>query len=180
MTRRQAALPFRLKRKQEVLGSSSITSTKEVVHGLLRLDGNELTIQWRLTRKTEHVGKEIRTDEEFGDVYHVTLPLQSIASAAVGQRWWEFGLGPRLVLTAADLKAFEEVAGGEGLRLSHPAELVFRLRRRDRLAGEEFAAEMALALVELEAGPTGRRELQAHEDTTTGRNPEAVDLPQSG
>jgi hypothetical protein len=163
MSRRQAALPFRLKRKQEVLGSSSITSTKETVHGLLRLDGDELTVQWRLTRKTEHVGKEIRTDEEFGDVFQIVLPLDSIAGAVIRQRWWELGLGPSLVLTAADLMAFEDVAGEGGLRLSHPAELVLRLRRRDRLAGEEFAAEMALALAELEATPP-RPSLEAHQE----------------
>lgn len=145
-----------------MLGSSSITSTKETVHGLLRLDGNELTIQWRLTRKTEHVGNEIRTDEEFGDVFQIVLPLGSIAAAMIRHRWWELGLGPRLVLTAADLKAFEDVAGEGGLRLSHPAELVLRLRRRDRLAGEEFAAEMALALAELEAGPLERPQLETH------------------
>jgi hypothetical protein len=147
VTPRQAALPFRLEGKEEVLGVSELTSTKETIYGLLRLDGDRLLIQWRLTVKTEDL---TGTDEEHGDVNSVLLPLDSIAGVAVRHRWWELWLGPRLVLTATDMLAFEQIAGEEGLLLSHPAELVFRLRRRDRLAGEEFAAEMVLALAELE------------------------------
>jgi hypothetical protein len=53
-----------------------------------------------------------------------------------------------MVLTATNLTAFEEVAGHSGLQLDHPAELVLRLRRSDRLAAEEFSAELALAIAE--------------------------------
>ena len=56
-----AALPFVLKRSQDVLGAASMTSTKETVHGLLRLDGERLVVQWRLSRQIEHIGTEIRT-----------------------------------------------------------------------------------------------------------------------
>jgi hypothetical protein len=56
--------------------------------------------------------------------------------------------GPRLVLSAADLGAFEVVAGPDGLKIDHPAQLTVRMRRRDRLIGEEFCAELALALAE--------------------------------
>ena len=159
MTRRQAALPFSLEGMEETLGVSELTSTKETIHGLLRLDGDRLLIQWRLTIKTEHLGE---TDEELGDINSVVLPLDRIAEVAVRRRWWEFWLGPRLVLTATDMLAFAQIAGEEGFRLSHPAELVLRLRRGDHLAAEEFAAEVALALAELsdsselaETGPHG-------------------------
>jgi hypothetical protein len=52
------------------------------------------------------------------------------------------------VLTAADLRAFEEVAGQAGLSLDHPAELALRLRSEDRAAGNEFVGELELALAE--------------------------------
>lgn len=146
MTRRQASLPFSLEGTEEVLGVSELTSTKETIHGLLRLDGDRLLIQWRLTIKTEHLGE---TDEELGDVNSVALPLDSIAEVAVRHRWWEFWLGPRLVLTATDMQAFDKIAGEEGFHLPHPAELVLRLRRGDHLAAEEFAAEIVLALADL-------------------------------
>ena len=150
---RSAALPFSLRRSSEVLGAAQMTTTTERLHGLLRLHGDRLVIQWRLTRKTETLGKEIRTDEEMDPVQEVVLPVRAIAGATVRRPWWLFGAGLRLALTAADLQAFDGVAGKGGMKLSHPAELVFRLRRRDALAAEEFTAELALAVAEQSFGP---------------------------
>ncbi len=154
------ALPFTLKRSQDVFCGDSVTSTTEKVHGLLRLDREALVIQWRVARTTEVLGSEIRSDEEVDEVKGVTVPLERVSGATVrgGWRWWI--TGPRIVLTASDLQAFEGVAGEQGLRLSHPAELVLTIRRKDRLAAEEFAAELALSLAEmaLEEG-SGRRSL---------------------
>jgi len=153
---RSAALPFTLKRSQDVLGAGSITSTTETIHGLLRLDGNRVLIQWRLARRTERIGGEIRTDREFEAVREVVVPLEAVAGAVVRRRWWEVFRAPRLILTGADLQAFEEVAGEGGLRLEHPAELVVKLRRSDRMLAEEFAAELVLAVAE--------RSLERHQE----------------
>jgi len=142
-----AALPFVLRRSEDVVGGREITSTTETIHGLLRLDRDRLHIQWRLARATQRVGKEIRTDHELAPVREVVVPLRALASANV--RWrWRWPPDPYLVLTAADLRAFEEVAGEAGMSLDHPAELSLRLRRADRAAGAEFAAELELALAE--------------------------------
>ncbi len=146
---RTAALPFSLRRSQDVLGSAEMTTTTEKVHGLLRLDGDRLVIQWRLTRKTQTLGTEIRTEEKMEPVREIDLPLRAVSGAKVRRPWWLFGTGLRLVLTAADLQAFDGLAGEGGLKLGHPAEVVLRLRRRDALAAEEFTAELALALAEL-------------------------------
>lgn len=143
-----AALPFKLKRSQEVFSGSGMTTTTETVHGLLRLAGETLTVQWRLARKTDHVGGEIRTDEEFEAVREVQVPLRALASVNVRYRWWEWPLGPRLEIVASDLGAFETVAGQAGLKMAHPAQLILRVSRRDRLSAEEFAAEVTLALAE--------------------------------
>lgn len=143
-----AALPFSLKRGQQVVGTKEITTTTEVVHGILRLDGERLVIQWRVARSTDHVGFEIRTDQEVEAVREVTVPLAGIAAATVRQRWRDWPPGPRLILTAADLRAFEEIAGAAGLMLDHPAQLILPIRRTDRLAAQEFASELQLALAE--------------------------------
>ena len=141
-----AALPFILRRSNDVIGVE-ITSTRETVHGLLRLDGDRVYVQWRVARSTEHVGWQIRTDREVEPVREAVIPLHSIAGATV--RWqWRWPPGPYLVLTAADLRAFEEVAGAAGLSLNHPAELALRLRGADRALGNEFAGELELALAE--------------------------------
>jgi hypothetical protein len=144
-----AALPFLLTRSQEEIVGREITSTREKVHGLLRLDGNRLLIQWRVARKRDRVGASvIRTERELDPVREIPLPLRSIAGVGVRWRWWEWPPGPRLLLVAADLHAFEDIAGETGLRLDHPAELAFRLRPHDRLAAREFAGELAMALAD--------------------------------
>ena len=141
-----AAVPFVLHRKHDVVGLT-ITSTRETIHGLLRLDGDSLHVQWRVARSTDHVGWQIRTDKEVEPVREVVIPLNAVAGASV--RWrWGWPPGPHLVLTAADLRAFEEVAGTAGLSLDHPAELVLRLRGADRALGAEFAGELELAIAE--------------------------------
>jgi hypothetical protein len=144
-----AALPFVLRRSSDVVGGSEITSTRETIHGLLRLDGDRLHIQWRVARSTDHVGTEIRTDKQVEPVREVVLPLSAVAGAAVRRRW-RWPPGRYLVLTAADLRAFEEVAGVAGLSLDHPAEFELRLRAEDREAGNEFVAELELAVAERE------------------------------
>lgn len=147
-----AALPFTLKRRKDEFSATSLTSTTETVHGLLRLDGDRLVIQWRVARHTEHIGAEFRTDEEMEAVREVVIPMEAVARAFVRRRWWEWWKGPQLVLTATDLQAFDEIVGEEGLRLSHPAEMVVGLRRRDRMLAEEFTAELTLAVAELAGG----------------------------
>lgn len=146
---RVAAVPFHLRRSDDVVSGTSVTSTTEVVHGLLRLEADRLVVQWRLARQTQRVGAmSLRTDEELEAVRELAVPLSGLAGAAVRRRWWEPWVGPVLVLRAADLRAFEEVAGEGGLRLGHPAELILRLRRTDVLVAEEFASELDLALAE--------------------------------
>ena len=158
-----AALPFILKRSDDVIGVE-ITSTRETVHGLLRLDGDRVYVQWRVARSTERVGWQIRTDREVEPVREAVIPLSAIAGATV--RWqWRWPPGPYLVLTAADLRAFEEVAGAAGLSLSHPAELALRLRGADRALGNEFAGELELALAERALAAADGKPMLATPDT---------------
>jgi len=146
---RSAALPFVLRRKQDTVGMTEITSMTETVHGLLRLEGDQLRIQWRRGRSTERVGSQIRTDWELEPVREVVVPLAALAAARVRWSWRRWPPGSRLVLTAADLQAFERVAGDGGLRLDHPAELELNVPRKQIAVAREFAAELELALSEL-------------------------------
>lgn len=149
---RSTALPFTLRRSSDVYTSAEYTSTTETIHGLLHLDGERLVIQWRVARKVDRMGRaSVRSDEEVEEVREVAVPLAGLAGAVVRRRWWE--RGPRLVVTASDLRAFEGFTGPRGLRLAHPAQLVFRIRPTDRLAAAEFAAELELAVAERIPGP---------------------------
>jgi hypothetical protein len=150
---RSASLPFVLTRRKDVYTDTAMTTTKERVHGLLRLEGEHLRIQWRVGRTTERYGAtEVRSDDEVEPVQEVVVPLEHVAGAVVRQRWWERWTGPRLVLTGRDLRAFEGMAGVDGLQLSHPAELTLRLRRGDGLAASEFAGELEMAVAERSFG----------------------------
>lgn len=142
-----AALPFFLKRSEDVIAGGSFISTSETVHGLLRLEGEQLVVQWRIARNTDHVGSEIRTDREVTPVREVVIPLAALGGGRVRASWWPWSAG-RIVLTAADLRAFEAVAGETGLRLDHPAELVFRVRRADLDLAREFVGEVDMALAD--------------------------------
>ena len=78
----------------------------------------------------------------------MSLPRAGMAGARV--RWRFLPWPPRwqLVLRAADLTAFDAMAGEARLLLEHPAELVLDLRWADRDVAREFAADVALALAE--------------------------------
>ena len=142
-----AAIPFLLERSHEVIGSE-ITSTSETIHGLLRLDGARLVVQWRLERTTDRIGREIRSDREVEPVREVVLPLESVAGAVLRTSIWPWVRRARLVLTAADLRAFEAIAGAAGLEVDHPAELVLFVRRADLAIAAEFVGELELAIAE--------------------------------
>ena len=159
-----ATLPFILRRSHDVVGLE-ITSTSETIHGLLRLDGDTVHIQWRVARSTDRVGRQIRTDHEVEPVREVSIPLSSIAGASI--RWrWTWPPGQYLVLTAADLRAFEEVVGAAGLSLKHPAELALPLRGADRSLGSEFAGELELALAERALAAAEQKPKLASPDAT--------------
>ena len=149
-----SAVPFTLKRSSDLYTSGGgYESTTETAHGLVRLEADRLVIQWRVAVVTESMkGAGYETREEIEPVSEIVIPLAKVAGAFVlERRWWRL-LGPRLVITAADLLAFEEIAGQQGLKLKHPAKLVLRVKRSDRLIAEEFAADLALALARLPAG----------------------------
>ncbi len=154
-----SAVPFTIKRSQDLSSWKYESGTgvwesqkKETAHGLVRLAEDRLVIQWRLAVKRQMWSDSAwETREDIEPVREIVIPLAKVAGAFVlKRRWWE--IGPRLVITASDLLAFEEIAGQEGLRLQHPSKLVLRIESADRLIADEFAAELALTLAQLPAG----------------------------
>ena len=127
---------------------TEVTSTKEKVHGVLRLEADALVVQWSTARETQRVGWTIRTDRALGPVSEVRIPLAGLAGAAMRWQWRRWPPGPALVLRAADLRAFEGLGGDSGLMLEHPAELSLDIRRRDRSFAHEFAAELEMQLAD--------------------------------
>lgn len=146
-----AALPFVLHREHGIISGGEVTSTRDQLHGLLYLDGEQLVVQWRTSREISRVGHEIRTDRELTTVREVALPLSALAGAGVRRVWRRWWFAEALVLTAADLRAFDALTGeGDlpGLVLEHPAEIVLEVRRTDREPLREFVSRLRLAISE--------------------------------
>ncbi len=128
-----------------------ITSTREEIHGLLRLEDDRLVIQWRASVEVSRVGREIRTDRELAPLREVSVPLSGLAGARVHRRWRNWLPRQVVVLNAADLRAFDALAGEggvSGLVLEHPAEMVLEIRGADSQVAREFTSELALAVSE--------------------------------
>jgi hypothetical protein len=140
------ALPFTLRRAHGVIRGKEITSTVETIHGLLRIDGDSLVLQWQVQRQTDRVGAEIRSDREREPVREATIPIASVSGAVVRSPRWRLGRARRLILTAADLRAFEGLTGPGGLELAHPAQLVLDVRKQDKDAARELATQVELAI----------------------------------
>jgi hypothetical protein len=155
-----------------VFGVKEISSTWETVHGLLHLGPDGLAIQWRVMRSTDRVGLEIRTDREIEPVQNILVPLSAIAGASIRWRWLSWPPGRYLVIQAADLEAFEEVVGPDGLELDHPAELAFKIGRGKRWYAREFAGDVELAVAD--------RAIRAAEGRLALPGSQATELPSEG
>ncbi len=75
-----------------------------------------------------------------------TIPIASVSGAVVRSPRWRLGRARRLILTAADLRAFEGLTGPGGLELAHPAQLVLDVRKQDKDAARELATQVELAI----------------------------------
>lgn len=102
-----------------------------------------------MERTVDLVGSEIRSDKTVEQVREVSIPLAGLSVAHVRSPWWRIRNRVRLVIIAADLRAFEPLVEGVGLDLAHPAELRVNIRPQDYDAAVEFAGELQLALAEL-------------------------------
>lgn len=173
-----SALPFILRRQHDIVSVKEVTSVKEEIHGVLRLDADALVVQWSTARQTQRVGFVIKTERELEPVREVHIPLAGLAGATLRWQWRAWPPGPVLVLRAADLRAFEGLAGSgrAGLALEHPAELTLGVRYQDRALAREFAADLEMQLADRALKAAEEREQLAGE---AGR-PTAGRLPRNG
>lgn len=142
----RAAFPFVLTRSDQVFGEETRITT-ETLQGLLVLQGGQLQVQWRREQQTNRYGMEVRSDRAIDPVRATAVPLGALSSARLEERWWRRGAW--LVIMAADLAAFDGVAGADGLQLDHPGELRVPVARAAREQARSFVSELEYALAEL-------------------------------
>ena len=144
-----SALPFVITRSREEASGPEVIAVREELHGLLRVEGTSLVVQWRLSRERQRVGREGAGQREQEPVREVAIPLAALANARVQRtgRWWS-KKQTALVLTASDLRAFEPLAGTGGPTPEHPGELLVPIRDEDQEAARSFTTELEMALAE--------------------------------
>lgn len=130
-------VPFRIALPgSDTLGLDGARSVSSQLHGLLHLEGEALSFEWRTVRHVEQVTLvSIRVADETTPPEWLDIPVEWIADAHLTGGWW----APRLNLRARRLDAFDRVPG------AGPGTVVLPIARRDR--------PLAAALVEaLRAG----------------------------
>lgn len=156
-------LPFVLERSSDEVAPGVYRSTTETARGLLRLEPDRLVIQWRTHRETAEMGSGCSQREEVEPVRELSIPVEQLDRAEfVHRRRW-LGGAPRVILLANDLRAFDGVAGRDGLDLAHPSRLELPIARADAATGREFVAELAMAISE--------RQLRLAEERSRGSLP---------
>ena len=131
-------LPFRLKvpGKDEFRGLHAV-STSFRFHGVLRLEGFVLTIEWGGIAQVQDVGAlSIRDDRLALPNERITVPVNSLYPATLVGGWWR----PRLTLQAKVLGALAIVPSEELNAVQ------FWYARSDRAAAIAMAAALSTAI----------------------------------
>ncbi|HEU4455941.1 MAG TPA: hypothetical protein VFR81_22940 [Longimicrobium sp.] len=135
---RSPAVPFKHRRSESVM-SSDWKQTVTRVSGLAWMEDEAVVLQYR-TRVTVTSGATSNLPQTTeSEVREHRVPLAALRSARVVGGWW----WPRIVLAAADLRAFDgfPVARGAGEELS----LRISLGHRGDAADLASSIELALA-----------------------------------
>jgi hypothetical protein len=135
------SLPVRLVGK---VGESSVRSglARSVslsLHGIVRLEGDQVILEWSGTRRVAEAGRGLaRSAEEPVPVSRVVLPVASLGRVALRRHWWR----RRLVLRSADLAAVQSVP------TARSGEIVLDVSRADRHVAADLVSRIELAVAD--------------------------------
>ena len=131
------AVPFTHWRMENSGGASGWSQTTTRVSGLVRLEDDGVVLQYRVSESVTRPGS-MGPETSESEVREHRVPLAALRSARVAGGWW----WPRLVLAAADLRAFDGFPvprkSGEALSL--------RIALAHRADAADLASSVELAL----------------------------------
>ena len=161
-------LSFRLKlRGTDRFDGLQAESTSFRVHGLLRLEGDALVIQWGGTVQIQDFGLfTFRDEQEVLSDESVVVPVRDLYRALAVGGWWR----PRLMIQAKELGALAAVPGEEH------GTVQFWCARRDRPIATSMAAAINAAIA---AAPLRRLggDVSSEEDTPVSTPPRGLAEP---
>ena len=113
--------------------------TERRVDGMLKLVGDGLVLEFRVTESVTTMGAGYASDESASEVSELAVPLDRVVALHLKTRWW----GPRLTIVTDSLRFFESVPGSKQGRLD------LRIARRDLPMAELLEAEVRVRLADL-------------------------------
>ena len=126
-----------------------VSTTKHRVHGLARLEGDALVLEWSGTIEHQYIGLEVRTERVPLPVRRLAIPVRLIRAIDLEGGWWR----PRIELRVSALEALGELPGVEQDRAR------LKVSRRDRGAAGELVAAVEMALADRALAEAERRSL---------------------
>ena len=120
--------------------SSTTTRSQSIAHA--RSASSGFLLRW--SRRAIHSPRSLNGFP----VREASIPVASVSGAVVRWPRWGRSRPGRLVLTAADLRAFEGLTEPGGFELAHPAQLVLEVRREDKDAARELATQIELTIAD--------------------------------
>lgn len=148
------ALPFVQQRLHQDYSGPDYTTTSETVHGIIRLDGDVLRLQWRISReinKFNKYGAGHSSDSQQEAIREIEIPLEKLSGARIKRIWYRVPPKEVLLITTSDLQTFSKFTIEDkvpGLASDHPAELVLEIRRSDRKRWHVFCSALRFAISE--------------------------------
>lgn len=141
MSPHAVAVPFRTRLPAEWTSGRNWVLTERGVEGLLRLAGDELVLEIRVTEDITTVSDSsgYQKDKKASDVAELAVPLSRIVSTRLRKWWW----GPRLTVVTDSMRLFEDVPGAA------PGRLDLRIARRDVPMAEMLVNEVQIRLADL-------------------------------
>jgi len=141
MSAHAIAVPFRTKLPSDWTSGTEVVFTERRVDGILRLSGDELVLELRVTEDVTTVSGSAgyQKDKKASDVAELAVPLSRIVSTKLRKWWW----GPRLTVVTDSMRLFEDVPGAA------PGRLDLRIARRDAPMAEMLVNEVEIRLADL-------------------------------
>jgi hypothetical protein len=159
-------LPFRLKvpGKDEFRGLRAVSISYRF-HGVMRLEGALLVIEWQGAAQVQDVGAlSVRDDRLDLPDERLTIPVSHLYRVTLAGGWWR----PRLTLQAKSLRALAMVPSEDH------GTVHFWYARRDRAAAIEMEAALNAAIAAAPAiAPPGVPDTGETVSTPPGGFPEA-------
>ncbi len=135
------ALPFRLRVVEPAVAvrRNAVDTTESRLHGLARLDGSTLRLEWSGTVESTVVrGPEVRIERRELPVSGLEVPVQELARVELRGRWFR----PRLVLRPVRLDGLAAVPSATG------GTLTLWIERRDWALAGELAASLEVEMAD--------------------------------